>query len=112
MGFFFAKFEEVADVSSVKSKAGIATEDFEIVVILTERISWTSRIFGPVAADRSMLWLKTAVLSSGPVVPQFIFRNLALERDRRHNLNHLQAWKQQKQRQSQKYQSVSVNGAN
>lgn len=28
LGFFFAKFGEVAGVSSVKSKAGIATGDF------------------------------------------------------------------------------------
>lgn len=34
-GSFFAKSGQVADVSSVKSKAGNATTDFEIMVILT-----------------------------------------------------------------------------
>lgn len=35
LGFFFAKSREVAVVSSVKSKAGIATGDFEIMITLT-----------------------------------------------------------------------------
>lgn len=38
MGVFFAKFIEVAGVSSVKSKAGVATGDFEVMITLTRRI--------------------------------------------------------------------------
>lgn len=30
--FFFAKIKEVSDVLSIKSKAGISTEDFEIKI--------------------------------------------------------------------------------
>lgn len=36
-GFFFAKFREVVDISSVKSKVGIATGDFEVTVTLTKK---------------------------------------------------------------------------
>lgn len=32
MGFFFSKFGAVADVSTVKSKAGIATGDVEVLL--------------------------------------------------------------------------------
>ncbi|CAE1242006.1 unnamed protein product [Acanthosepion pharaonis] len=37
LGFFFSKFGEVASVSAVKSKAGIATEDVEVIVTVTRK---------------------------------------------------------------------------
>lgn len=37
LSFFFAQFGEVADVSSVKSKLDIATEDIKIMVTVTRK---------------------------------------------------------------------------
>lgn len=38
LGHFFAKFGEFADVSSIRSKTGIATGDVEIMVTLTGKV--------------------------------------------------------------------------
>lgn len=41
LGFFFSKFEEVAEVMAVKSKTDIATGDVKIMLTVTRKISWT-----------------------------------------------------------------------
>lgn len=38
LGFFFAKFVEIADVSSVQCKASIANGDFDIMVTLVRKV--------------------------------------------------------------------------
>lgn len=45
LAFFFAKFVEVADVSSLQLKANIATGGFDIKGTLTrKKISWKSQM--------------------------------------------------------------------
>lgn len=39
-GYFFARFGEVDDVSSIKSKIGIATRDVKIMVIMNRNFLW------------------------------------------------------------------------
>lgn len=41
LGFFFSKFEEVAEVMAVKSKTDIATGDVKIILTVPPKISWT-----------------------------------------------------------------------
>lgn len=92
LGFYFAKFREVAVVLSVKSKAGIATGDFEIMLTLTRNnfiditniLTCSGRpIYVDVEGRRPLCCFCRAA------------ENLAPERGHHHNPNHLQAGKQQ-----------------
>lgn len=90
--FSFAKFGEVADVWFVKSKADIATGDFEIMATLSGK-NFMDIPNVLICAGRPICVVVD--LTGGFVVPQDIIRNLTLERSQHHNPNNIQAGKHQ-----------------
>lgn len=85
--FFFSKFGEGNDFSVVTSKAGIATDDIEIMVTVKRKNFIEISIFLIYGGWPIYGVLKAVVLIAGFVEPHDSFQNRALERKLYHSHN-------------------------
>lgn len=83
LGFFFPKFVEVASVSAVKSKAGIASEDVEGMVTVSQKKFVA--IPNVLKCEGRPIYVND--LYVGPVGLLVIYPKCALGRGQNHNLN-------------------------